>query len=150
MLIEAQEVTKVASTGFVIVTGVFTAAAAVSAFLIARSMYKSGMPDRKAQLWRENYEAEKVNREHWEKNAKELAEAKKTWDNERASLVSDYSQLSQLFAKKSLLLEALTGYYGSISEAMESGNFQEFVKATQEPVKVRRLDSSGEHHRTES
>jgi hypothetical protein len=101
----------------------------IAAFLTTRTYYRSGLEEKLTTKYKGLYEAEVADnarrvREATEARterdeaykAKELAEA------EKSDILGEYTQLTQLFAKKSVILENITGIYSKIAETLQSGD----------------------------
>jgi hypothetical protein len=119
---------------FLLFGGLLSAATGVAAYLVTRSIYKTTLPTRQAEQWQRNYEAEKVRADALTKQNTELLEGKAIYEKEHGLIALEFSQLSQLFAKKSIILEALTGEYGNLAELAERGELSDYLRARKAPV----------------
>lgn len=123
------------------ITGLFALSAAIVAFLIARQMYKSGMLQAQAAgsasqaaVWKSNYEAEKVRADNLDNEKKDLLEARRQWEIEKGSLVSEFSQISQLYARKSVILEAMLPFYTNLANLAEGGQIGQYLQGIRHPI----------------
>lgn len=119
-----------------IVGGIIGIGTGVAAFAVAWVYFKTGLEEKLTIKYKGLYEAEKADNDRLAreassaKQAREAAEAHaRTVEAERQDILLDYTQLTQLFAKKSVILETLTGIYTRMADSLQSG----------EPERVRAL-----------
>jgi hypothetical protein len=116
------------------IAAIISACIIIASFFVTRSIYKTTLPTRQAQQWQANYEAEKVRADTLANQNTELLKSKATYEKEHGLIALEFSQLSQLFAKKSIILEALTGEYGNLAELAERGELADYLRARKAPV----------------
>lgn len=128
----------------VIVASVLTLSTGLAVFFVTRSIFRSTLPTQEATQWRRNYEAEKISREFQEKRANEFEGKFKILEAEHNTLALDFSQVSQLYAKKSIILESITGHYQNLAGLAESGELQQYLASIHSPVKPTRIGETSE------
>lgn len=102
--------------------------------LLTRHIYKTTLPTRLAETLEKNYKAELARADALEKQNKELLSSKAKLEEEHASIALEYSQLAQLFAKKSIVLEGITGEFTHLADLAEGGKLGEYLRAVRHPV----------------
>lgn len=85
--------------------------------------FRSGLLEKQASGFKGLYEMEKEKAKAFETEAKDKATKLQQLQGEHEALKLEYSGLSQLFSKKSLLLEFLTGYTGKTVRFIDEGAF---------------------------
>jgi hypothetical protein len=148
MLLYFQEATNYTLPVVILIGTILSIATGLGTFFVAKTIYKTTLPSRLAETYRANYEAEKIRADQAEARERVLIEAKRVWEAEKASLTSEYTQLSQLYARKSLILERLTGIYSNLSNLAEAGTIEEFLTALSHPIQIKRGEPGGEIHQT--
>lgn len=127
---------------------------ALIAALVARTYYRTGIDTRinaglKEELALAERRATRLSGEVTEANKQigELRAEVEKKDAEFDVLVTDYTQLSQLFAKKSVLFELITGVYERMGNVAEAEGIQGLLKSLK-PIRLRGEDDS--LHRTDA
>lgn len=131
-------------------TLIYGALLLIASFLVTRHLYKTTLPTRLAETLEKNYNAERARADSLEKQNKELLTAKAELEREHATIAIEFSQLSQLFAKKSLILEGITGEFTTLAELAEGGKLGEYLRAMRHPVEdVHKTQEPPSRKRTE-
>jgi hypothetical protein len=119
-----------------IILGVIGIGAGLATFAVAWVYFRSGLEEKLTTKYKGLYEAEKADNERLRRVADEARagetkglEALKKVEGEKADLLLDYTQLTQLFAIKSVILEGVTGIYSKLAASLQSG----------EPERIRAL-----------
>jgi hypothetical protein len=142
------QVTEYATPVLITLGCLLSAGLAMATFFITRSYYKAGFADKKAGGYKELYDLEEERATKYEGLYKEEVAARKRWEAEKSSLLTDYTQMAELLAKKSILFEAITGFYGRAAGLVQAGNA---VRALKELTIVGDMEDSPEEiHRTKS
>lgn len=105
-----------------IIGGILGIAAGLSAFLVTRTLYKAQLEEKLTTKYKSLYEAEKADNERKTRVAEEATARANLAEREKADLLLDYTQLTQLFATKSVILEAVTGIYSKMAGTLQSGD----------------------------
>lgn len=116
------------------VAALLTACGVIAAFFVTRTIYKTTLPTRQAETWKANYEGEKVRADKATSLATELTLKVAEFERERATVAIEYSQLAQLYAKKSIILETMTGEFTNLAEIAESGRLGDYLRAREHPI----------------
>jgi hypothetical protein len=143
-----QEVSNYALPAVVLISTLIGVATAIATFFVSRTIYRTTLPTRLAETLRANYDAEKARADLAEQERNKLREEKKVWDAEKASLTAEYSQITQLYGRKSIILERITGIYGNLASVAETGSVQEFLEALAHPLKLAPPEEPGAIHKT--
>lgn len=148
VLLLLQEVSNYALPVVVLISTVIGVGTALATFFVTRTIYRTTLPTRLADTYKQNYEAERARADLAERDLTKLREEKKTWDAEKASLTAEYSQITQLYGRKSIILERITGIYGNLANIAEAGSVQEFLEALAHPLKLPPPEEPGAIHKT--
>lgn len=92
---------------------------AISGFAVAYVYFKSGIESKKADGYKGLYELETERAKKYELLFIQEKDEHNITKGDYDSLADEYGQLSELFAKKSLILEAFTGQYGGVAKTIE-------------------------------
>lgn len=127
------------TTGIVLVAAIPSIITAAIALAAARAYYKTGVSDRLTLGWKAELELTEKQKTRLERQAKEAQDALARKEAEYEVLSKDFSQLSALFAIKSILLEALTNFYKGMGDTFHTEGIEE-VARRMSPVKVKGED----------
>ena len=101
------------------VTLALTLGGLIVGFFVCYVYFRTGIESKKAEGYKALYEIEEKRAVKYEAQYKTEAEEHNTLKTDYESLANEFGQLSELFAKKSLILEAFTGQYGGVAKAIE-------------------------------
>lgn len=98
-------------------------AGAIAGALTTYIFMRSGLTEKKADGYQKLFEMEEIRANKIEKLNQDLKEENDAMKLENDSLNREYTALSQLFAKKSLMLEFFTGYTGKTVSFIDNGQY---------------------------
>lgn len=103
-----------------LVAAILAIASAIAGFIVAYVYFRSGIERKKADGYKGLLEIEEIKAIKYESLYKATLGELNGIKLDYEALSVEYSQLSELFAKKSLILEAFTGQYGGAAKAVEA------------------------------
>ena len=100
------------------VTVIIATFASIAGFFVGYVYLKSGIESKKADGYKSLFEIEEKKANKYENLYQSEHLEHTSTKSEYMALAEEYSQLAELFSKKSLILEAFTADYGGVAKAV--------------------------------